>query len=189
MKAIKQFFGAAAACVFEILVGILLLIDPTGFTGSIIISCGCILMIWGVVCIIGYFRADPETAAINKGLFRGLCLLLAGGFCTRKWQWFITLLPLVALIYGAAILVTGVSKVQWTIDLLRLKRGKWYLAAISAAISILCGSVIITNPFTTTAVLWTFTGVSLIAEAIIDIITFLFSSRKPKQTDVVNEAE
>lgn len=66
---------------------------------------------------------------------------------------------------------------QTGVDLLRLKNNKWWWSAISAAISVICALVIILNPFTTTVVLWRFTGVSLLGQAVFDIIP-LFVSRK-----------
>lgn len=71
----------------------------------------------------------------------------------------------------------GIGKLQTAVDLLRLKNEKWWWRAISAAISVICAFVIILNPFTTTVVLWQFTGISLLVEAVFDIVT-LFVNRK-----------
>lgn len=46
-------------CVAEILIGILLLINPVGFTRGIIVALGAVLTVQGVRAIVGYFRADP----------------------------------------------------------------------------------------------------------------------------------
>ena len=58
-----------------------------------------------------------------------------------------------------------------------MKRSRWLLAAISAALSIICGVVIITNPFSATAVLWLFIGISLIVEAVFDMVGSIFGNR------------
>ena len=44
----------------EILIGILLLINPVGFTSSIIVAFGIVLTIMGIGQIIKYFRTDAE---------------------------------------------------------------------------------------------------------------------------------
>lgn len=49
---------------------------------------------------------------------------------------------------------------------------------ISAVVSVVCGIVIITNPFSTAAVLWIFTGISLVAEAVFDILTAILGSKQ-----------
>lgn len=75
------------------------------------------------------------------------------------------------------ILITGLTKLQWMVDIIRMKRRRWFLATISAAVSILCGIVIITSPFSTTAVLWVFIGISLIVEAVFDILAAIFGNK------------
>ena len=48
--------GGLLLALVEILVGILLLIDPAGFTSGIIIAAGAVLMALGLYNIILYFR-------------------------------------------------------------------------------------------------------------------------------------
>ena len=73
-------------------------------------------------------------------------------------------------LYGIIILVSGVTKVQWTADMLRLKAGHWGWMAVSAVITLLCAVIILANPFSTTAALWMFIGITMIVQAVIDII-------------------
>ena len=82
--------------------------------------------------------------------------------------------------YGVVILVAGIAKLQWAIDIIRMKRSKWFWMAISAAISIVCGVTVITNPFSTTAVLWMFIGITLIVDAVFDMIGGIFGNREKR---------
>lgn len=171
-----------ATSLVELIIGILLLINPIGFTSGIIIAFGVVLMIMGIHKTVKYFRTEPEEAAVSQILVKGLLMLLAGAFCAFNSHWFIATFPVLTLVYGVVILITGITKVQWTIDIIRMKRSKWFWVAISAAISIVCGVVIITSPFSTTAVLWMFIGISLIVEAVFDMIGSIFGNRE-KMTD------
>ena len=189
MKTIKQFLGGIILCLCEVAIGILLLVNPVGFTAGIITVCGIALILCGIGSIIGYFRKDAEEAAASQSLMKGLVLLLAGGFCALKTEWIIATFPLMTLVYGVVILISGMGKVQWTADMLRAKNKKWFFAAISAAVSVICAVVILRSPFTSTAALWIFTGVSLICEAILDMVTFLLSGRKNQADDVTTEIE
>lgn len=183
MKFLKKNIGSILICLLEILAGILLLINPAGFTAGIIIAAGAVLTVNGVLCIIRYFRMNPHAAAISQFLMKGLVLLLLGMFCMLRSGWFIVTFPILTMLYGIVILFTGLSKIQWTVDMIRLKRKKWGLAAISAAVSILCGVVILHNPFTSTAVLWMFAGGYLIVEAVFDLIV-LFFDRKASEKNM-----
>ena len=175
MKFLKRNANVILLCLFEALIGVLLVVDPIGFTSGIIIAFGIALLIAGLICTIGYFRTDPVEAALRGALVKGLAMLLAGAFCILKPTWFIAAFPLLTILYGVVILLAGLGKVQWAVDALRLKTGRWFLPAISAAVSIICGFVVLLNPFASTLVLWMFTGISLIVEAVLDVVVLFFS--------------
>ena len=188
MKKFKKYAVGVALCLLEIAIGVLLLIHPESFTSAIIIGGGVMLMLGGIVCIIKYFRMNVDTAAVSQELLKGMIMLLVGGFCVVKSGWFLAAFPLLTLAYGIVILLIGLGKIQWMMNMLRKKQGKWYLAAISAVVSIGCAIVILNNPFATAAILWMFTGISLIVEAALDLVALLLSeSKKPKKEEPQTE--
>ncbi len=182
MKALKQNGNAIILCIIEALAGILLLVDPAGFTAGIIMAVGIALMIVGLFNVIRYFRSSPVEAAVGQLLVRGLVTMLAGAFCTFNYRWFIITFPVITIFYGAAVLIGGLSKVQMATDMLRLKNSKWWWGAISAVISIICAFVIISNPFSSTVALWWFAGISLIVEAVFDVITLIISLKNGRRS-------
>ncbi|MBQ4040469.1 MAG: DUF308 domain-containing protein [Oscillospiraceae bacterium] len=184
---LKRNLNNMAMSLVEVIVGILLLVNPVDFTSGIIVAFGAVMMIAGIFSIIKYFRTEPEAAAISQTLVKGVTMLLLGAFCAFKAHWFIATFPVLTLVYGVVILLVGITKLQWTVDIIRTKRSKWGLAAISAVISILCGIIIITSPFGSTAVLWMFTGISLIVEAVFDVIGSIFSNREKKKSKNAEE--
>ena len=82
------------------------------------------------------------------------------------------------LLYGVITLVAGVGKIQMAVDLMRLQLRHWYIALINALFTIVFALLIVFNPFETTAILWTFIGVALLIEALLDIIVFIFGRRR-----------
>lgn len=160
-----------AVCLMELLVGIILLCRPVGFTSTIIMIVGILVCIKGLRDIIGYFRQKPVALSGDKPLARGLIELFVGLFCTFNAEWFIATFPVITLLYGVGLLVLGVSKIQWMADLLRAGEKKWYWAAIAAAMTIIPAVLIILNPFTSTAFLWTFVAISLIVDAVMDTVS------------------
>ncbi len=52
--------GSILTCIVEITIGILLLINPVGFTVGIIMTLGVVLTITGISNIVGYFRVAPD---------------------------------------------------------------------------------------------------------------------------------
>lgn len=183
----RSVYGIGMSLV-ELIIGILLLIDPVGFTSGIIVAVGIVLMLWGVGTIIRYFRTEAVQASVRQLLAKGLILLVAGAGCTFCSYWLLATFPILILIYGVMILVAGITKLQWMVDMIRMKRRRWFFAAISAVASILCGVVVVSNPFASTAAVWMFIGISLIAEAVFDMIGSLFGDRDRK-TEEIQETE
>jgi len=177
MKILKEHMDGIVFCLFELVVGILLLFNPIGFTSGIIMIAGIVLMVLGLVQIIKYFKTSVQEAMLQQTLVKGLILILLGIFCAFKTEWFIATFPVLTTIYGVVILVTGISKVQLTVDMLRQKKQKWFWAAINAACSIVFAAIILFSPFTSTAILWMFTGISLLVEGALDIITLVADSK------------
>lgn len=177
---LKRSLGGVAMSLAELIIGILLLVNPIGFTSGIIVTFGVGMMFWGIGKMIGYFCKKPEDAVVDRSLEKGLTVLLAGAFCAFRSHWFLATFPVLTLVYGVVILLAGLKKLQWMVDFIRLKRGRWFLVGMGAAISIICGFVIISNPFRTTALLWNFIGISLIVEAVFDMIGAIFADREKK---------
>ena len=163
--------------IVELIIGILLLINPIGFTSGIIICAGVVLSIMGISSLIKYFRDEPDEAAKTHNFSKGTMILLLGIFCMFKSEWFITTFPLLTVIYGIFTLITGITKLQGTIDMKRADNKYWYVALISSTLTLICAIFILANPFATTAVLWTFIAVTLIIEAVMDILTFAFAKK------------
>lgn len=181
MKNLKENFANIIMALGEILVGILLLIDPLGFTAGIIKGIGILLVALGTIGVLSYFKEEPLEAIKGQKLTKGLCALAGGVFFIFRSDWFIVTFPLLTILYGAGILFTGITKVQWAVDMLRLKIKVWYYAAASAAVTLVAALVILMNPFATTAVLWTFIAAALIVEAVVDILAIFFSGKNKEE--------
>ncbi len=176
MKIIKNNIPTILLSLFEIAVGILLLLEPVGFTKGIITAAGILLIVLGILRAINYFRTDAKEAAGGRMLFTSLTLFLAGGFCALRTDWIMEVFPILTMLYGVVILLTGLMKVQWTVDMLRLKKKSWFLTGIGAFVSVLFAVLILANPFATTEVLWMFTGIALIVESVSDIGLMIFAA-------------
>ncbi len=161
----------------EVVIGILLLIDPAGFTSGILIAFGIVMMLVGIVDIIRYFATKAEEAAQKGLLASGILFAAIGGFCAFHSEWLVATFPVITVFYGILILVSGVGKLQMSVDMVRLKQKYWFIALIGALLTLLIAVLVICNPFSTTAILWTFLGISLIVEAVADIVAFIFSRK------------
>lgn len=181
MRLLKENIGGITMCIFELLVGILLLINPVNFTSGIIIALGVLFLPIGIIEILVYFHLDPLEAAKRQSLTKGIVVILAGLFCIFKTNWFIVTFPLLTIMYGVIILFMGVAKIQWAVDMLRMKKQNWFLAAIASGLCMAIAIIILMSPFESTLFFWRFIAVALIVEAVLDILALVFAKRKKEQ--------
>lgn len=178
MKKFFHSFKSLIYCIFELIVGILIFINPHTFTSGIVTVMGIVLTVIGVLCVMGYFRMSPEMGAMSSELTKGLVLLCAGVFCIIKPDWFEDIFPVVAVIYGVAILISGLVKLQWVVDSIRMRQKDWAVPALGAGTSIILAIIILINPFVSVSVMWAFVGAVLIIEAVIDGISAVGDLKK-----------
>ncbi len=178
MSFLKRNFNVILVCLLEALIGILLLVNPVGFTTVIIIAFGITLMMGGIVGVIGYFRTEPVAASFTGALVKGLAMLLAGIFLVVRPAWLISTFPVLTILYGIAVLLGGLYKTQWFVDALRLKTGRGLFHALNAVVSLICAFVILADPFASTIALWIFIGITLIVEAVLDLIVLIIAGNR-----------
>jgi uncharacterized membrane protein HdeD (DUF308 family) len=179
MKWPKEFVAARILlCVLELIVGILLWIDPAGFATGIFVVGGVLLMLLGVVQIVQYFRLSPEEAFFRQPLVKGLLLIGIGALFVFGADWLLLTFPILTVLYGIAIGFSGLVKIQLAADLFRWKIKKWVWPALSALLSIVCGVLMLWNPFASTTVLWSLAGALLVAAAVTDAVTLLLNQKE-----------
>lgn len=162
------------AAVATLVFGLLLLICPQLLTDLVFNICGTALCVFGVFNILRYFlRRDPYSG-FNWELCTGLILLTVGVILIVFKNALLSLLPLV---FGLALLIGGIVKLQAAMNMRRMMYGKWHFTMIAAGISTVLGVLIIANPFGTLLTLLRVIGGALCIEAIEDI----FSLRSYKE--------
>ena len=190
MKSLKANLPTLILLLLEAAVGVLLLVNPIGFTSAIIRIIGCVMAVGGVVLGVNYFRTPAKEAAASGMLFSGLIFLLIGVLLFVKTNWLIATFTILLMVYAVMILILGLLKFQWTIDLIRMKREKWGIAGVNALIAVIFGLLILLNPFKSTEVLWKLAGAALLAQAFFDIVGLFLCPRvvvvempQPKTTE------
>ncbi|MBQ8200741.1 MAG: DUF308 domain-containing protein [Clostridia bacterium] len=173
----KQVFkgkaGSVMTSMLEIIAGVLLLINPVGFTSSIIIGAGAVMALLGVMNLVRYFLGKPEIGAQKQQLFKGMVLIMAGVVCITQYPWFLTAFPLLTVLYAGWMLVLAAMKLQQMADMLRAKAGRWYMPGIAALLAAVLAAIILVNPFGATSAVWVFVAVSLIAEATVELVSVI----------------
>ena len=172
-KFLTSKIGNILLCIAEIIVGVLLLVNPDAVTSAFIIGAGAVMILTGIVFCTLYFVGEAEKMVIKQLLFKGLLLIILGVLCVTQYGVLLAALPFVTWVYAIAMLILAAYKVQCTVDILRLSGIRWYFPAISAALAVVLALFILLNPNTAMNIVWGFMGVAIILEAGLEIATII----------------
>lgn len=172
-KFLTSKIGNILLCIAEIIVGVLLLVNPDAVTSAFVIGAGAVMILTGIVFCTLYFVGEAEKMVIKQLLFKGLLLIILGILCVTQYGILLAALPFVTWVYAIAMLILAAYKVQCTVDILRLSGIRWYFPAISAALAVVLALFILLNPNTAMSIVWGFMGVSIILEAGLEIATII----------------
>lgn len=160
-----------------LILGILMIIFPEQSGDIICIFIGVILGIWGLVRLITYFASGKVESFGSFALVQGAALLGFGIlFIINPGMLKAFLSAALAII----LIVSGVMKLQYAVDFLRLKAKFWYISLLGAIISITLGAIVFFNPFTTAKWLMLFIGISLVVNALWDLASVAILSKIAK---------
>lgn len=178
MNTLKKSFHNIVGAIVQLVIGILILCKPDTFTKGIIIAVGFFLLLFAAKNLIEFFRIDAMDAYKQRNVSKGLLSLIAGLFCIFKAKWFLLTFPILTLLYGVAILIYGINKIEFAAVMKRLNNRVWLWVGINSLISIICALIIITDPFGTSKALWMFAGIYLIVQAILDIVVSVLVEKR-----------
>lgn len=166
-----------------IALGVILIIWPTQTLKTSCYILAVLLIAIGVVSLISYARKDITGILYRYDLVVGVSAALGGILVIVKAEQLMELIPVVL---GFLVTISGILKIQNSIDMLRLGYGTWYIAFAMALINIVFGVVLLITPFAW-EIFITCIGVALVYSGITDLyMTIAISIRlKNIQTELV----
>ncbi len=179
MKKFLKNANSGIICLIEIIVGVLLLVDPHSFISYILIIAGAFIAVSGVISLIKYFVSKPDEAE-KGGLSGALVSLSIGAFLIIKNNIATAWITVITIIFGAAILYTGYQKLEKSVEKMRNKQ--YFLVSLISALVTILFAVLIIFVIPDKAI-WLFIGISLIVEAAIDLADMIVGAIKNKSAD------
>ncbi len=150
---------------FALIAGLCLLLFPQMTTNVVFWGMAAVLIVMGAINLIGYFRSNVITAVTGDSMASGLLMIVLGlviGFAQE------TIASLLPVIFGMVLFIGGIFKTQGAFDMKRMGDLRWFITLIGAAVSAICGLIILINPFGTLMTLMRVMGAFLVAESIQD---------------------
>ena len=158
---------------FEALFGLMLLIKPKFFTTMILRFFGILFLIIGVIYLVGYLKDRMRYNTVTP--IAMTVLLILGGVLTYATNFIFGIISFVAIIYGAVMVVYGVFKAQYYFQCKKANAKVSVMALAGAIVSVILGIIVVFNPFGTQMAILRAVGITLIVEAVVDIIDIIVS--------------
>lgn len=182
MKLLRQIkWNLVILSLLFIALGVILILWPNEVMRTSCYMLAAMLIIVGVISLINYLRKDISGILYRYDLVVGLSAILGGILVIIKVDQLLSLIPVVL---GFLVTISGILKMQNSVDMLRLGQGTWYVAFCMAILNIIFGIVLLIDPFGR-ELLVNLLGAALIFSGITDLYVTISISRR--LVDLVEE--
>ena len=169
MSLLKQLkWNLILLAVIFIALGIVLILWPGATMKTICYLLAAMLLAIGVVSLINYLRKDISGIIYRYDLVVGLCAILGGILVIVKVDKLTDLIPAVL---GFLVTMSGIMKMQNSVDMLRLGHGTWHVAFAMAIVNIVAG-------IEAAQILIMCLGIALVYSGITDLYVTISISRR-----------
>ncbi len=170
MDNIKKHLPMIIIIALELAVGILLFINPELFTKAMSIIIGIALIALGIFFLVRIFTGRETGPMSWLAIVISVVAMTVGVFCTFFFE---SVLAVVGVFYGIMLVIAAIVKVKVYLDLNREGVFASPIRLIGAFISLVLGVLMLINPFKVMQTFWIFTGIALIVQAAVDIVTLV----------------
>lgn len=152
-----------------VIVGFLLLIFPEVILSLISYILGGIVLVNGALTILRYFKENNQNIWNFDLAYGILCSILALVIIFNPNA----IISIIPLILGIWMMISSIFKIQYSLNLRTYHSDKWKLTLILAIITLICGVLLMVNPFSGAVAITKVIGIFIIVYSIIDIIECL----------------
>ncbi len=164
--------------------GITIIVKPDISLDVIGTVMGATLIVFGIVKIIGYFSKDLYRLAFQYDFAYGLLLIILGAVVIFNYR---SLMYIICIATGIAVLVDGLLKLQISSDSRKFGIKQWWAVLLLAIVTAVFGVLLMLFPASSTRVFMTLFGISLLADGLLSLCTVVTAVKiiKSSNPDVI----
>lgn len=180
-------YSSLISSIVFLLFGLILFFNPEVTISSISYILGGILIIIGFINFLKYvLNNDKVIKSFDFNLVYGIVGMIAGVVLVLNPTAIATIIP---LIIGVIVVVSSAIKINYALLLKQMNNIKWKPAFIVSLLSLICGIVLILNPFKGAVVITKAIGLLIITYAILEIIEFIILLKSLKNVEIEEKNE
>ena len=179
-----------------VILGILLFFQSEATIISISYVIGGILISIGVLAFINYMKNMSHNVKNEMDIVYGIGMVILGILVITNPKAIASIIP---FILGVLIIINSSAKLQYSLELRKQKSVLWSSTMILSLVTLLCGILLIFNPFSGAEFITKVVGILLFIYGITDIISTLrikktfkevqniLDNKKVKEADVIED--
>ena len=181
----KVFKSSIISSIILIAFGILLIVQSEATIVTISYIIGGILIALGVIAGIKFIKNIKERTKNDLDIVYGIVCIILGVLVIKNPEAIASIIPFVL---GLIIIINSATKLQYSFELYKEKNKLWLSTLILSIIMVVCGIVLIFNPFKGAILITRIVGVFILIYAILDLIsTFVISQTFKKIHNSIEE--
>jgi uncharacterized membrane protein HdeD (DUF308 family) len=159
--------------IFVLLVGLALIIWPTGSQNVLCYIVGAVLMLAGIVQAFLHWKDGKNSNAISAYISAVLLFLIGLLLLLRKDAF----LQMWSLIMGALLIIDSLYKLNIALHLKKAALKSWKRSLIVTAVLLVCGVLMIFAPSQSTKAITVLIGIALVLDAGANIWAYIDSNK------------
>ncbi len=176
----KVIWPSLLSSIFLLLLGLLLFFKSSETLVGISYLVGGVLIALGIIAIINFLRNSTKDIFIQLNIVYGIVSIVSGIFLVTVPEFIGSIIPIVV---GIAVIISSSFKVQQALVLKNLDNKYFLPSLVMAIVCLVCGVVILFNPFTSAVVVTQIIGLFMMIYALLDIVNS-FILRKSRNISV-----
>ena len=155
-----------------IVLGLLLIFKSEATIITISYVIGALLIALGVLAELNYLKVNKKgLEKTDFDVLYGVVCIILGIVVINNPEAIASIIPLVI---GVIIIANSVVKLQYSLELRKEKNDLWVSTLVLSITMVVCGVVLIFNPFKGAVVLTKIVGIFILVYAVIDLISSFF---------------
>lgn len=152
------------------ILGILLFVESELTIVSISYVVGAILVAVGAIALINYINDKQKTTKSELNIVYGIGMVILGIIVISNPKGVASIVPFVL---GVVIVLNSSAKIEYSLELKKDNNNLWASTMILSLFALLCGILLIFNPFEGATFITKIIGIILFIYAMIDIVATL----------------
>lgn len=184
-KLMKKFFRSSLVSSITLFVlGVLIIFKSEVTIIAISYLVGGVLIALGAFAIIQFIKNIEISGKNDLDILYGVVTIILGLLIVKNPKLIASVLP---IIIGVAIIINSSTKLQYAFELKKENNQQWKTTMVISIISVICGVILLFNPFKGAVIITQTIGIFIIIYAVLDIVSTSIIKKNAKYIhDAIN---